>query len=288
MLTSISRLFFKPKISPSESFQQIQENQNQSDQLSSFFWKILPCQTTTLFSPSPFSNRITHFFKEEREPSKKEDIFFNKSGEAAEVINLNKGQLKIIYNKGLNNEEIHEGSFKDGLLEGKGTITWPYYCKNLADSSCPRQTYRGIFHRGKLIEGSMLSIDGTLTTGFFYEEGSLFGRGSLSFPNGGGYEGVFEDGIFIEGKRTLAFGKGFQEGTFNEYGDLVTGKEVDENGVERRILPPLEQKFSSITTPFPSCDTKEEKLPITISHDSKVHFLQRNSSKETMRLPKKS
>lgn len=161
----------------------------------------------------------------------------DKNGVRAEVKAFyHEGVLrKVVYKEGEISEEVHEGTFVNDLLHGEGTISWPFYRDQKRNPKGRCQTFQGKFHNGKIIEGVVSLIDGTTSTGAYDQDEILTGDGSLSFPNGGGLYGSFHEGELLKGKKVHGFNKGYEEGIFNQNGELTQGVKVSEKGMITRV-----------------------------------------------------
>ena len=117
--------------------------------------------------------------------------------------------------KKLRDGAVWEGTFKGGLLNGKGRF-----------KSADGNAYVGDFVSGKCHgTGTYTWADGTVYTGDFVE-GKRTGKGTCKWTNGDTYTGDFADGV-RSGKGTYTWANGdsytgdFVEGKLNGYGTLT-------------------------------------------------------------------
>ena len=117
--------------------------------------------------------------------------------------------------KKLRDGAVWEGTFKGGLLNGKGRF-----------KSADGNAYVGDFVSGKCHgTGTYTWADGTVYTGDFVE-GKRTGKGTCKWTNGDTYTGDFVDGV-RSGKGTYTWANGdsytgdFVEGKLNGYGTLT-------------------------------------------------------------------
>ena len=109
----------------------------------------------------------------------------------------------------------YEGEFKDGILNGQGTKTWPN-----------GQKYVGEFRNGKFNgQGTLTSPDGSKYEGEF-KDGLPNGQGTLTIPNGKKYVGEWKEGkkhgqgTFIFPYRYKYVG-GWKDGEYHGQGTLT-------------------------------------------------------------------
>ena len=77
---------------------------------------------------------------------------------------------------------VYEGEFQDGLYNGQGT-----------EYSNQKVFRKGLFERGVLTKGKMVSRNGCVLDGTI-RQGQLNGRGRLTLPSGAYIEGLWKEG----------------------------------------------------------------------------------------------
>lgn len=126
-----------------------------------------------------------------------------------------------------NSKKVETGKFEnDSLIEGKRVII---------DKNGEETTYEGKFHNGKFIQGEMKS-------------------------NGVSMVGSFENGVFVNGTKTLTFNDGntyILKGNFTENGWLKNGQIDCSGNLSFYIQKPFE--FKKMTCTLPSCEVYIEK-----------------------------
>lgn len=166
--------------------------------------------------------------------------------------------VRVIYSKGQNSDgvdqlEIHEGSFNGYELNGKGVIRCPQsICRNsLADKG---PITEGVFEDGVLVEGVILCFDGsftrTLGNGRF-DDSLIVGKGIMYFPNGGALIGEYEDGLLEKGKKIqprddegiYQHGISSETGVFDLGSDLIQGIRRFQNGTIEQVGPPIDDEY---------------------------------------------
>lgn len=139
---------------------------------------------------------------------------------------------KIIISKKISKKVSETGKFKkDLLIEGKRVII---------DKNGKETTYEGKFHKGKFIQGEMKS-------------------------NGVSMVGSFENGVFVNGTKTLTFNDGntyILKGNFTENGWLKNGQ-IDCSGNLSfhiwKLFGNTYFEFKKMTCTLPSCEVYIEK-----------------------------
>lgn len=91
----------------------------------------------------------------------------------------------------------YNGYMKDGIMHGKGTMTWPKGTR-----------FEGTWEEGKAIKGTMFYTNGNKYTGevyfdqygrYYKRRPKLSGRGTMFYENGNRYEGLWNNGGKTQG-----------------------------------------------------------------------------------------
>lgn len=171
----------------------------------------------------------------------------------------------------------YKGSFKDGMMDGKGTLisldaTYTGEWKKNYPEGAGTTVFKngkkstGIWKEGKLWSGTGYFDYGE--KGFYYgavKENMPDGQGVYNFPNGKNFTGSFSKGNAVNGKGYIQLDKSSYEGTFvngklsgmgiytNTYGQIFSGNFVDGdlNGNGKMIGTDVEQYDGNFKNTLP-------------------------------------
>lgn len=141
-----------------------------------------------------------------------------------------------------------EGQFRDGLLQGKGKITFPN-----------NRTEEGDFSRGRLWGNGKITFNDNRVAEGQFVDGRLSGQGKLTWPNGRLHEGMFHNGSPDgPGRYRNATGETY-EGMFDSGGNLV-GRGIRTSADGTKIYGEFRRNFPFGEVTLVKADGSEEKL----------------------------
>jgi len=141
-----------------------------------------------------------------------------------------------------------EGQFRDGLLQGKGKVTYPN-----------NRIEEGDFSRGRLWGNGKITFNDNRTAEGQFVDGRMSGQGRITWPDGRFHEGMFHNGS-PAGPGRFRNAKGdISEGMFDSGGNL-SGRGIRTLADGSKIYGEFRENFPFGEVTLVKADGTEEKL----------------------------